>query len=241
MNIKKSKTKIIASIMSVIMALSMILTPCVTVSAAVTGFRDQITDGVNTVGYFEVDGNVAVCINHSMATPGLNSPTGTPVESYNEDLRKVLYYGSYGPAAILGTTDADWIVTSLAASRANGDVAGTNAATSFMNSIAALQPAPSNFHVWVVDTNGGATQQLAYWSIDQTGWANLVKTSANPSITDGNSCYSLAGAVYGVYTDWNCTNQVGTFTTDEWGNSNTIELNAGTYYVKGAKRFPISV
>ena len=232
MNIKKGKTKIIASIMSVIMALSMILTPCVTVSAAVTGFRDQITDGVNTVGYFEVDGNVAVCINHSMATPGLNSPTGTPAESYNEELRKVLYYGSYGPAAILGTTDADWIITSLAASRANGDTAGTNAATSFMNSIAALPPAPSNFHVWVVDTNGGATQQLAYWSIDQTGWANLVKTSANPSITDGNSCYSLAGAVYGVYTDWNCTNQVGAFTTDEWGNSNTIELNADNYYVK---------
>ncbi len=228
----KVKNKIIASIMSVIMALSLALIPCVTASAAVTGFRDQITDGVNTVGYFEVDGNVAVCINHSIPTPGLNSPTGTPAESYNEELRKVLYYGSYGPAAILGTTDADWIITSLAASRANGDTAGTNAATSFMNSIAALPPAPSNFHVWVVDTNGGATQQLAYWSIDQTGWANLVKTSANPSITDGNSCYSLAGAVYGVYTDWNCTNQVGAFTTDEWGNSNTIELNADNYYVK---------
>ena len=98
----------------------------------VTGFRDMVTDGVNIVGYFEVDGRVAVCVQHSVVTPGLGSPTGTPVESFNQELRKVLYYGSHGPDAILSTSDKDWVVTSLAASRANGDTAGTNAATSFM-------------------------------------------------------------------------------------------------------------
>ena len=122
----------------------------------VTGFRDMVTDGVNVVGYFEVDGRVAVCVQHSVTTPGLGSSTGTPVESFNQELRKVLYYGSHGPGTILGTSDKDWVVTSLAASRANGDTAGTNAATSFMNTIAGLPEAPSNFHVWVVDTNGGA-------------------------------------------------------------------------------------
>ena len=206
----------------------------------VTGFRDMVTDGVNVVGYFEVDGRVAVCVEHSVVTPGLGSPTGTPVESFNQELRKVLYYGSYGPA-ILGTSDADWVVTSLAASRANGDTAGTNAATSFMNTIAGLPEAPSNFHVWVVDTNGGATQDLAYWTLDEKGYVNLNKTSANPELTNNNSCYSLAGAVYGIYTEWDCINQVGTLTTDEWGNTNTVEVNAGTYYVKGATRFPISM
>ena len=91
-------------------------------------------------------------------------------------------------------------------------------------------------------TNGATTQSLLVYSseIQVKGYANLVKASANPTITDGNACYSLAGAVYGIYTDWDCTNQVDTFTTDEWGNSNTVELNAGTYYVKGATRFPIS-
>ena len=206
----------------------------------VTGFRDMVTDGVNVVGYFEVDGRVAVCVEHSVVTPGLGSPTGTPVESFNQELRKVLYYGSYGPAAILGTSDADWVVTSLAASRANGDTAGTNAATSFMNTIAGLPEAPSNFHVWVVTSNGGATQDLAYWTLDEKGWVNLNKTSANPDLTNNNSCYSLAGAEYGIYTEWDCINQVGTLTTDEWGNTNTVELNTGTYYVKGATRFPIS-
>lgn len=206
----------------------------------VTGFRDMVTDGVNIVGYFEVDGRVAVCVQHSVVTPGLGSPTGTPVESFNQELRKVLYYGSHGPDAILSTSDKDWVVTSLAASRANGDTAGTNAATSFMNTIAGLPEAPSNFHVWVVDTNGGRTQDLAYWTLDEKGWATLNKTSANPDLTNNNSCYSLAGAVYGIYTEWDCINQVGTLTTDEWGNTNTVELNAGTYYVKGATRFPIS-
>ncbi len=198
----------------------------------VTGFRDMVTDGVNVVGYFEVDGRVAVCVEHSVVTPGLGSPTGTPVESFNQELRKVLYYGSHGPGAILSTSDKDWVVTSLAASRANGDTAGTNAATSFMNTIAGLPEAPSNFHVWIVDTNGGATQDLAYWTLDEKGYVNLNKVSANPEITNGNSYYSLAGAVYGVYTEWGCYNEVGRLTTDEWGNTNTLELNAGTYYVK---------
>ena len=208
---------------------------------AVTGFRDMVTDGVNVVGYFEVDGRVAVCIQHSVVTPGLGSPTGTPVESFNQELRKVLYYGSYGPGAILGRSDKDWVVTSLAASRANGDTAGTNAAVNFMNVIAGLPEAPSSFHVWVVDTNGGRTQDLAYWTLDEKGWATLNKTSANPDLTNNNSCYSLAGAEYGIYTEWDCINQAGTLTTDEWGNTNTVELNAGTYYVKGATRFPISI
>ena len=198
----------------------------------VTGFRDMVTDGVNVVGYFEVDGRVAVCVEHSVVTPGLGSPTGTPVESFNQELRKVLYYGSHGPGAILSTSDKDWVVTSLAASRANGDTAGTNAATSFMNTIAGLPEAPSNFHVWIVNTNGGATQDLAYWTLDEKGYVNLNKVSANPEITNNNSCYSLAGAVYGVYTEWGCYNEVGRLTTDEWGTTNTIELNAGTYYVK---------
>ena len=43
----------------------------------------------------------------------------------------------------------------------------------------------------------------------------LQKSSSNPALTDGNSCYSLAGAVYNVYTDSGCTKLVGSMTTDE--------------------------
>ena len=55
------------------------------------------------------------------------------------------------------------------------------------------------------------TQDLAYWTLDEKGYVNLNKTSANPELTNNNSCYSLAGAVYGIYTEWDCINQVGYF------------------------------
>ena len=230
----KMKTKLLAALLSIVMIFAAIPLSSLTAMAAVTGFRDMVTDGTSYVGYFEVDGNIAYCIQHSITTPGLNSPTGTPVESFNQNLRKVLYYGAHGPDARLGTTDRDWVITTLAASRANGDTAGTIGATvnPFWDLIAGLPDPPSNFHVWTVTTNGGATQDLAYWTIDRKGWAKLVKASANPELTNGNSCYSLAGAVYDVW-DNNWT-PVGQLVTNEWGETNVLELLAGSYFVKGA-------
>lgn len=71
-----------------------------------------------------------------------------------------------------------------------------------------------------------------------TGEAQLQKQSSNGNITNGNSNYSLAGAVYGVYSDSACTKKVGDLTTDANGNSNVLTLNAGTYYVKETKASP---
>ena len=69
----------------------------------------------------------------------------------------------------------------------------------------------------------------------QKGSMNLKKESANPEMTDGNSCYSLEGATYGVYKEQACTTKVANLTTDAQGNSNTVEVDAGTYYVKETK------
>lgn len=66
----------------------------------------------------------------------------------------------------------------------------------------------------------------------KTGEVQLKKAFANTSITEGNSCYSLKGAEYRVYEDSACTKQVGTLTTDASGNSNTLTVTIGTYYVK---------
>lgn len=64
------------------------------------------------------------------------------------------------------------------------------------------------------------------------GKAWLQKSSANPSITDGNSCYSLKDAEYGIYSDASCTAKVDTFTTSASGKSETVELEPGDYWVK---------
>ena len=59
-----------------------------------------------------------------------------------------------------------------------------------------------------------------------------LKKASNSTETNGNAYYSLAGAVYGVYSDYGCTQRVGTLTTDASGNTNSIELPAKNYYVK---------
>lgn len=68
----------------------------------------------------------------------------------------------------------------------------------------------------------------------QTGSVNLQKTSSVPDVTNGNDCYSLKGAEYGVYSDSSLSgaSKVGVLTTDENGESNTLTLNAGTYYAR---------
>lgn len=79
----------------------------------------------------------------------------------------------------------------------------------------------------------GKGQDLGqFWTELAVGNANLQKTSSNTSITDGNNNYSIAGATYGIYTDESCQNKVATLTIDNNGNSETIEVRAGTLYVK---------
>ena len=78
-------------------------------------------------------------------------------------------------------------------------------------------------------------QDIVWVEEQQKGSMNLKKESANPEMTDGNSCYSLEGATYGVYKEQACTTKVANLTTDAQGNSNTVEVDAGTYYVKETK------
>lgn len=84
----------------------------------------------------------------------------------------------------------------------------------------------------------GTVFELAF-KVQSKGKLCIKKTSANPAITDNNSCYSLKGAEYGVYkteTDAKADkNKVKTLTTEENGWSNTVELDEGTYYLKETK------
>ncbi len=82
----------------------------------------------------------------------------------------------------------------------------------------------------------GEGQDLGqFWANLAVGNGNLQKSSTNTGITRGNDCYSLSGATYGVYSDKGCTKSAATLTTDGNGNTNTVELRAGTYYVKETK------
>ena len=87
---------------------------------------------------------------------------------------------------------------------------------------------------WTGNTTDGYHKVLI--NTVQTGKLNMKKISSNSSLTSGNSNYSYSGAQYGVYTNANATGTpVGTLTIDSSGNSNTLTLLSGTYYVKETK------
>ena len=68
-------------------------------------------------------------------------------------------------------------------------------------------------------------------NVEKYGSLKIKKSSANTEMTSGNSCYSLAGAVYGVY-NADTDKQVATMTTDKNGEASVDKILAGSYYVK---------
>ena len=85
---------------------------------------------------------------------------------------------------------------------------------------------PAGFKVFYIK-NGG--YQNIIGGILENGYAKIKKTSANTDITNGNDCYSLGGAQFGLYKDGS---KVATITTKADGTSNTVEVKAGTYTLK---------
>ena len=71
-----------------------------------------------------------------------------------------------------------------------------------------------------------------FWAKLNVGNAKLQKVSSNTSVTNVNNVYSLAGAVYGVYSDKDCQNVIATLTIDSNGNTEAVEVKAGTVFIK---------
>ncbi len=194
-------------------------------------------------GLFHVDGILAYCIERSVATPAQGSVTGEWQEVTNENVRKVLYYGYSGPADC-GYT---YVETALAAGEANGD--GDNSlGRRILAEIQGKDSPPSTFKTWKVETNGGATQDLAFYTVEAkeeekeeeeeeeiVGEGILKKLSNFPPATTGNSFYTLNNAVYGIYKNKACTTLVQSIRTMPNGGTKRFSLSPGKYYIKELK------
>ena len=77
-----------------------------------------------------------------------------------------------------------------------------------------------------------ATISIVYPSAPKNGYLKIHKSSANPEITDGNSCYKFEGIRYGIFTDAACVNNLVVLPLDANGYSQPYELPEGTYYVR---------
>lgn len=136
-------------------------------------------------------------------------------------------YDAVGSMHGCNSSFKNWVYQNVLGYNANGDLVNGQATLPIL----CWSAAPASFKVYILST-GSATQNILGYEYTPTGTVSLSKTSANTGITSGNSCYSLAGAVYGIYSDTGCSAQVTTLTTDAGGNAAAVSLNAGTYYYK---------
>lgn len=136
-------------------------------------------------------------------------------------------YDAVGSMHGCNSSFKNWVYQNVLGYNANGDLVNGQAPLPIL----CWTTAPASFKVYILST-GSATQNILGYEYTPTGTVSLSKTSANTGITSGNSCYSLAGAVYGIYSDAGCSAQVTTLTTDAGGNAAAVSLNAGTYYYK---------
>ena len=207
-------------------------------------------NGYQTHQYSLSDGNVVCCLEPSKANPS----NGQYTTSVSNDalLSAVAYYGYGGPgyesdkgmynmlqenvrpyAYVITHMALSWVYDGCSddSDAFKGNAATADGIKNIVNLINAYSwTVPSDFAAFTFGTSG-QTMGFGYF-YNPVGSVNLKKTSANPAISDGNSCYSLKDAVYGVYGDSGCTDQRATLTTDESGNSNSVDLSPGTYWVK---------
>ena len=207
-------------------------------------------NGYQTHQYSLSDGTIVYCLEPSRKNPS----NGQYTASVSNDalLSAVAYYGYGGPgyeselgmyhmlqdnvrpyAYVITHMALSWVYDGCSddsdAFKGNaGSAEGIKNMVNLINSYA--WTVPSDFAAFTFGTSG-QTMGFGYF-YNPVGSVNLKKTSANPAISDGNSCYSLKDAVYGVYGDSGCTDQRATLTTDESGNSNSVDLSPGTYWVK---------
>ena len=186
-------------------------------------------------GVYSVNGRAAFCADHTKADPPSGTILSNIQEVTNDTIRKILYYGSEGPAQISGWTyNSLRLGTAMAISNIRHGTS-KSMGVRLTNAVSGLASPPSSFKAYIGDPSNSSYQSIAYWEYSPKGSLQISKSSADPSITNGNSYYDITGAEYGVFTGSNATGQVATLTIGSNGWSQEISLDAGTYYIKETK------
>ena len=186
-------------------------------------------------GVYSVKGRAAFCADHTKTDPPSGTILSNIQEVTNDTIRKILYYGSEGPAQISGWTyNSLRLGTAMAISNIRHGTS-KSMGVRLTNAVSGLASPPSSFKAYIGDPSNSSYQSIAYWEYSPKGSLQISKSSADPSITNGNNCYDITGAEYGVFTGSNATGQVATLVIGSNGWSQEIQLDAGTYYIKETK------
>lgn len=191
---------------------------------------------------FEVDGHIAFCGDAKLTPPATGAAHSEYILVEHPQIKKILYYGYGGPEdqmKKLGYSRAQaYNIMAIAISNLRKGQALGAGGRVFWDAIKNL-PDPPAGDAYYVETFASNLQDLFFYVLPKKGKLKLQKSSANQEVTGENSCYSFEGAEFGVYTNANgVSGKVGTLVTGKDGISQTLELDAGTYYIKELKAPP---
>lgn len=195
--------------------------------------------------------NTAYCVEPLKKTPASGSYS-YDLLAKDSPLRKALYYlnGGYGyEKTVKDKYFSGWsddnsyvighlVVAYIYAGYSSDTGAFHGAPQSFIDkakevaqAIKSLPAPPENFRAFIIPGSGSQTVVGSWYQVPY-GYLEIRKSSANASVSEGNSNYSLQGAEYGIYKG---DKQVQTLTTDKNGYAKSGELEEGNYTVKETK------
>lgn len=142
------------------------------------------------------------------------------LRDYSEDVRTIIAHHTVA----LAMGNDDWNTT-YSGTMALGDDSkiGYQLCMELLNVAANISTGDWDCTVIYISDPDHDCQNIAVYKeaynppIELTGSVRFHKESAMPSISDGNSCYSLDGAEISIYSDADCTDLLDTLTTGEDG------------------------
>lgn len=213
---------------------------------------EKVYYGTYSTNRFSVDGKPAYCLEPLKATPESGSYEAEMLET--GDLRKGLYYAYGGPGhgayvekfGYLGSGEgydenreycmSHCILSYLYSGSPDAFTGLTDSEAQVLmahiGQMLSMPDPPEAFCAFVFGTGSG--QAMGGSGKDRTGMLELYKESDRTDWTEGNPCYSLEGAVFGVYSP-GAQAPLYEITTDENGYGLIEELPIGTYEIAEIK------
>lgn len=224
---KKTMSRLLAATLAAIMLMSCMVVSALAADARVTSMSYQphpLYPGMNGNAVVEVDYGDSTGRGICVEPPKDGPAVGSTLSLSDADATMTRYAYMASQTSDIYRT---WCIHHAAANYLGlGNGSRDSGITAVENEVDGIS-VPDSFQAFIGRPSNSGYQVMLLWRTKPTGQLTLTKSSANPALTDGNSCYSLAGAEYTVK-DSSGT-EVGTLKVDADGAANTLTVNAGPY------------
>lgn len=224
---KKTMSRLLTATLAAIMLMSCMVVSALAADARVTSMSYQphpLYPGMNGNAVVEVDYGDSTGRGICVEPPKDGPAVGSTLSLSDADATMTRYAYMASQTSDIYRT---WCIHHAAANHLGlGNGSRDSGITAVENEVDGIS-VPDSFQAFIGRPSNSGYQVMLLWRTKPTGQLTLTKSSANPALTDGNSCYSLAGAEYTVKDSFGT--EVGTLKVDADGAANTLTVNAGPY------------